>query len=219
MSPDDKQPRYPASARLAGFLKLLTTADGDLPEASPEILQFLEHAAAGEVSDSDLPRVAEEVRRRLIADRLRAVGNPATRPLGVHLRAKRAAARLDPEPVASALGLEEAVYRRIEEERTDPLSLEATILARIAELFSLSIGELRNALRIGLRQPRLRPGRGMARSDRDDFADDMLAVAAQDLVRAGGEDDAPLPQLDRERLEEKVAAVRRLLELRAEGDE
>lgn len=212
MPPDDRQRSYPASARLRGFLQLLTASDGELPQESPEILQFLEHAAAqGEVSASVVERVAEQVRRHLIADRLRAVGESEVRPLGVHLRAKRSAARLEAETVASALELEPAAYKRIEREHTNPLQLDVPLLARIAELFSLSIRDLGESMRRAL-QPPSRPGPGIARSDEKDFANDVLSVAARDLLRAGQADQDVLEPGDHKRLDEKLAAVRKILE-------
>ncbi len=217
MPPDDRQRSYPASARLAGFLQLLTTPGGELPDETPEILQFLEHAAAqGAVSASVVERVAEEVRRRLVADRLRSVGELGIRPLGSHLRAKRAAARLEAETVASALELEPAAYRRVEGEHTSPLQLEVPLLARIAELFGLSIRDLGEAMRQAL-QPPARPGPGIARSDEKDFADDVLSVAARDLLRAGRTDQDALDPGDRKLLDEKLAAVQKILEGRQEA--
>lgn len=218
MSNENEPARDVDRTRLHGFLQLLTAPNGELPEATPEILAFLKHAAKREeVPVDEVVRLAEHARRRVLADRLKGADVAAARTLGLQLRAKRAEAGIGTGPVASALKLKQSEYQEIEGERKSPLSLSAEVLARIAELFNLSLWELRRSLILSLQGPQVGHRPGLARSEQDDFTDDFLVVAERDLLRETNRAKEPPKESDLALLEQKLADVGQILEARA-GD-
>src|SRR6266516_355081 len=197
---------------LEGFLQLLIASEKGLAKPTSEIMAYLERMAAREQVDPDeSTQVAKRTWRSLIAERLQAAPPDPVRPFGVHIRAKRVAAKVAADQVAAALGQERPSYDRVETGQIGPLDLPSVLLARIVRLFGFSFNELGKIMRLALGGPHTARGYGFARGGRSEFAHDEQSIAAEDLRNiARGREEA----LDKDtlaRLETKLAEVNELL--------
>src|SRR5438445_8009618 len=149
---------------LEGFLQLLIASEDGLPKPTSEIIAYLEGVAAREQVDAgESAQLAKRTWRALITERLRAVSPSPVRPFGVHMRAKRVAAKVGADQVASALGEDRPSYDRVEAGQISPLDLPAVLLARIIRLFGFSLNELGKTMRLALERPPTALGYGFAR--------------------------------------------------------
>lgn len=198
---------------LQGFLQFLF-ATNELPEATPEVLAYLERASAHEqITDDEARQLAKSSILAITAERLQAAHVTPVRPLGIHLSAKRIAAKCSSAQVASALNEDVRGYERLESGERDPLEIPAALLVRVIELFGLRIAELREALLGHLDRGQPRGEFRFARGGTGEFANDQLAIAADDLRNASH----PKRVLAKEAIdlvESKVAEVRALLDNR-----
>lgn len=211
MSRNNKNPFGLQPKELKGFLQLLIGAETELPEPTPEIVAYLERVAAREpVNEADSEALAKNLCRALIAERLRSTVADPIRPLGLHLRAKRMAVECEASQIAAALGEEESEYERLEAGRVSPLQVSSQVLARIVRLFGLSITELREAILLFLNSAGT-GGIAFASGSRNNFAEEQVSVAADDLLRAVSD---PKEALNRETaalLDAKVSEIKGLL--------
>ncbi len=197
---------------LEGFLQLLIASEKGLAKPTGEVMAYLERMAAREQVDPDeSTQLAKRAWRSLIAERLQIASPGPVRPFGVHIRAKRVAAKVGADQIAAALEQDRPSYDRVETGQTSPLDLPSVLLARIVRLFGFSFNELGKTIRLALESPQTTRGYGFARGSRGDFAHDEQSIAAEDLRNvARGRHEA----LDREilaRLETKLAEVNELL--------
>jgi len=200
---------------LAGFLRFLLAGE-KLPEPSEEVLAYLERIAdQQEVDDETVTQAARAARGSIVKERLRAAHPKSVRPLGSHLLAKRTEASCRIEDVAAVLGERIETLRALESQTVDPLTLNASRLAAIAETFGLVVSELREALRLALSGVAPRAlGPSLARTHEEGFKSEAMRLAADDLLRAAQARLVPInPETD-ERIASTVAAVRSILEQR-----
>lgn len=197
---------------LEGFLQLLIASEDGLAKPTSEIIAYLERVAAREqVDPGETAQLAKRTWRALITERLRAVSPTPVRPFGVHLRAKRVAAKCGADQVASALGQDHPSYERLEAGRISPLDLPSVLLVRIIRLFGLSLTEFGKTIRLALERPQTARGYGFARGSKGEFAHDEQSIAADDLRNIARAREEALDKETLGRLETKLAEVNELL--------
>ena len=212
MSRDHKNPIGLQPKELEGFLQLLLASEKELPEPTPEIIAYLERTAAREpVDPTAAAKAARNVCRTLIAERLRATVAGPIRPLGLHLRAKRVAAKCEARQIALALGEDELQYERLEAGRVSPLQVSSESLARIVRVFGLSMTELREAIRLFLNPPEAAGGIGFASGGRSNFTEEQVSIAADDLLRAVRDREEGLSEETMTQIDAKMSEVEALL--------
>jgi transcriptional regulator with XRE-family HTH domain len=203
-----------------GFLEFLMNQDEELPEATPEIIDYLERVAGRQkVTDELIINASERVRRSLLGERLRAASERAVRPLGMHLRAQRLAAACSIEDVAFVVKANANTVRDLEEGTTSPLAVGAEFLARIARAFGVRLEDLRRAVTLHLLAPPA-TWRGTAiarrkekRGDLADLGTDALSLAADDLRRARPRAEEVLTREQTEEVDRLMEDVARMLEI------
>jgi hypothetical protein len=204
-----RDPRSGDSAKqLEGFLQLLMSREAGLPEATPQILRYLEEIASREPIE---PAAAQAAAARAYAEflhrRLSETSISPVRPLGLHLLAKRNEAGVNLEDVASVLRQEPAAYANIEACRSNPLRLATSLLAHIVKFFGLTMQDLRQALLLSLEDLGRTAGESFARERRTRGASISHQVAAHDLLKASGRIRRVLSTEQVEQVETKVKEV------------
>src|SRR6266550_7759565 len=203
----DRDNRFELTRKeLEGFLQLLCKGDG-LPEATEEILAYLERVGMREQIDEDRAwEISRMTLRSLLSDRLARASVTPVRPWGVHLTAKRVAAKCTAAQVAAVLEVDLTSYERLESGARNPLDETGSFLADVVRVFGLRISELRESVVKHLERSPPSGEIRFARGGGGPFSREQLVIAAEDL-RNNGQMKKPVGRDDLDRLERKIAEV------------